>query len=94
LHFLSGFWEQFILPVSIHISNQYHASPYHPPSTCPYDDNWWWWGGHLVHLWCAGLDLKFRDVDKNQLLFAFLAWLLRTINHPVSLHPYIQPISC
>jgi hypothetical protein len=37
LHFLSGCWEQ-ILSVYIHISNQYHASPYHHQSTCTYDD--------------------------------------------------------
>jgi hypothetical protein len=39
LHFLPGFWEQFILPVSIHISNQYPASLYHPPSNISI--RWW-----------------------------------------------------
>jgi hypothetical protein len=31
---LPNFWAQ-ILQISIHITNQYPASPYHHPSICP-----------------------------------------------------------
>jgi hypothetical protein len=51
--------------VSMEITNQFPASPYHHPSIHSYDDDWWLLWLQLACLLCAGLDLWLGCCQKS-----------------------------